>query len=147
VPLLDEVVLALRDRGELVVEIKEPAHAVPAARRLRELEATAFCSLISFDHRPLVAVRDEVPDLRTGCLLVARPVDPVGLVRAARADALSIHVGYVDADLVATCHEAGIAVCAWNCNDPAAIAHFAALGIDWLGTDVPTTVVPAARSR
>jgi glycerophosphoryl diester phosphodiesterase len=145
VPLLEEVVAALRGRGVLSVEIKERAHALPVARRLHELDATGFVNIISFDHRPLAVAAEAAPGLRTGCLVVARPADPVGLVMAAGADFLSIHLAYVDAELVATCHAAQVPVCAWNCNEPGDLPRYAEIGVDWLGTDEPSRVVPATR--
>ena len=147
VPLLEEVVEALRGRGELIVELKEAAHAMDVARCLRELDATDFCHVISFDHRPLAAMRQAAPGLRTGCLLVARPVDAVGLVRAAGADAISIQIEFVDADLIADCHAAGIVVCAWNCNEPREVAHYREMGLDWLGTDEPSGICARTGGR
>lgn len=145
VPTLAQVLEAVRGRAEAFVELKAPGCEEAVLRVIAGLGLQAGCRLIAFDHRQVARARALAPDVRTGCLLVARPVDPVGVVRAADADLLSVNVQFVDADLVATCHAAGVQVCAWNCNAPDDVARLRATGLDWLGTDAPTRVVPAAR--
>ena len=66
------------------------------------------------------------------------------LVRAAAADGLSVNTAYADADLVAACHAAGLLVCAWNCNRVEDLPALHATKLDWLGTDTPSVIVPAA---
>ncbi|MGE0708480.1 MAG: glycerophosphodiester phosphodiesterase [Planctomycetota bacterium] len=146
VPTLEEVLEAVRGKAELFVEIKAPgceALVVEALRAAGELERYL---VKAFDHRIALAVKELAPELQTGCLLYGRPVDPVGLVRAARADFLSIGLSMVDADLVAALHAAGLKACAWNLNDPAGLPRCAALGLDWLGTDAPTQLCAALRA-
>lgn len=146
VPTLDEVLEAIRGRAELFIELKGPACEAAVVRAVADLGLRDACVAKAFDHRQVLRAKELAPWLRTAVLLVGRPVDPVGLVRAARADALSANVAYVDADLVATCHAAGLVVCAWNCNTVAELPALRATGLDWLGTDAPSTIVPASRA-
>lgn len=146
IPSLEEVLGLVRGRAELFVELKVPGSEPAVVRTIAEAGQTSGCLVKAFDHRLAARAKALAPALRAGCLLVARPVDPVGLVRAAQADFLSLNVHYVDADLVALCHAAGLFVCAWNCNQPAELPALRATGIDWLGTDAPTTLAPAARA-
>ena len=46
--------------------------------------------------------------------------------------------------LVDACHHAGLLVAAWNCNRALDLPRIRATGVDWLGTDLPTEIVPAA---
>ena len=147
VPSLEEVVLAVRGRGELFVEVKDPGCAVDAARLVARTGDVRECLVKCFDHRPLAAVRAAAPGLRTGCLLVGRPADPVTLARVAGADVLSLDHAWLDADLVDACHSAGVAVCAWTCNAPRAARRLRSIGVDWLVTDVPSRLVPVLRDR
>ena len=145
IPSLEEVLDLVRERAELFVELKVPGSEPALVDVLRAQDALERCLVKAFDHRLVARTKSLAPGLRAGCLLVGRPVDPVGVVRAAGADFLSLNVHFVDADLVAECHAAGLFVCAWNCNDPRELPALRATGIDWLGTDAPTTLVPAAR--
>ena len=43
----------------------------------------------------------------------------------------------ITADLVERCHETGILVNAWTCNDPDRFVALAAAGVDGIVTDVP----------
>ncbi|MBL4848170.1 MAG: glycerophosphodiester phosphodiesterase [Planctomycetes bacterium] len=144
IPTLDEVLLAVGDRAELFVELKAPGceEAVVAAIRNRGRIESSY--VISFVHPWLQTVGKLEPALRTGCLIYGRPADPAGLLRAAGASVLSMGIALVDGRLVEQCHEAGLQVCVWNCNEPSEVAGYAALGVDWLGTDVPTAVCALA---
>lgn len=147
IPTLEEVLEACRGRAEPFIELKGAGVEEPVLRILREARMESASWVKAFDHRRVLRMKQLAPGLRAACLLVARPVDPVGIARAARADALSLQVDHVDRDLVEACHAAGLVVCAWNCNDPARLEALRATGIDWLGTDAPGTIVPAARAR
>ncbi len=145
VPTLAEVLEAVRGRAEAFVELKAPGCEEADLRVIAALNLQADCTLIAFDHRQVARAKALAPAVRTGCLLVARPVDPVGLLRSAGADLLSVNLAFLDADLVAACHADGLQVCAWNCNAPADLPRLRATGLDWLGTDTPTTIAPLAR--
>lgn len=146
IPTLDEVLDLLRGRAAPFVEIKAPGCEEEVVRALTGAGLLGEAWVIAFDHRQVRRVKGLAPEVRTGCLIYGRPVDPAGLVRAADADLLSLGIGLLDADLVAQCHAAQIPVCAWNCNDPAAVGRYRAMQLDWLATDAPTHVVPAARA-
>lgn len=146
IPSLSEVLELVRGRAELFVELKVPGSEPAVLEVLRRHAALDRCLIKAFDHRLVARVKQLEPRLRAGCLLVARPVDPVGIARAAGADFLSLHLSCVDRDLVATCHAAGLTVCAWNLNEPGPLPDLVATGLDWLGTDAPSALVPALRA-
>ena len=50
-------------------------------------------------------------------------------------------------ELVERCHEAGLLVNAWTCNDPDRFLALAAAGVDGVVTDVPDVMVAALHSR
>jgi glycerophosphoryl diester phosphodiesterase len=140
-PTLTEVLEAVRGKAELFVEIKAKDCEAPVAKAIAGLEMEAACWVKSFNHRWIKTLSAAYPKLRTGCLLYGLPADPVGLVRAAGGDLLSLSVDWVDVELVEACHAKGVTVCAWNCNDKEQLPRFEAMGLDWLGTDVPTALL------
>jgi glycerophosphoryl diester phosphodiesterase len=145
IPTLDEVLDLARGKLEVFVELKGQGCETDVVRAIRARGQQDGCLLKAFDHRQVLRAKELAPDIRTACLLVARPVDPAGLARSARADGLSINLAYVDADLASACHAAGLLLCGWNCNRVDELARWRGMGLDWLGTDAPTTIVPAAR--
>lgn len=145
VPSLEQLLERVGERLERVfVELKAPGCEAEVVRVLAAAPNGARCTVISFEHEWLGALHRLAPQVPLGCLVREQPDDPVAVVRAVGATMLSTHLSRVDAALVATCHAAGIEVTAWNCNDPAEVARYRELGIDWLGTDTPTQVCPAA---
>lgn len=137
IPTLSEVLERVRGRCELFVEIKALAIEEAVVDVIRGANQVGECFVKAFDHRVAQRVKQLEPALRTCCLLVGRPVDPVGIVRAAGGDVLSLGISFLDADLIAACHADQVEVCAWNCNDPAEVQGYRAMGLDWLCTDRP----------
>jgi glycerophosphoryl diester phosphodiesterase len=117
--------------------------------------------LVSCFHLPSVdRVRERAPDLATGWLVigpgapvmsgnghVAAAADPVSAMVAETARrghaALHPHHVYVNAELVAVAHAAGLALNTWTCDDPDRIRWLADVGVDAVITNVPDVALSA----
>jgi glycerophosphoryl diester phosphodiesterase len=131
IPLLQDVLPILGGR-DVWVEVKalDPGDD-PAL--LRVLDAAPFPSRLavhSFDHRIIARLGRLRPSLSRGVLLVAYPVDPVGVMRAATATTLWQEWTMIDAGLIEAVHAAGGRVIAWTVNDEAAARRLTRLGVD-----------------
>jgi glycerophosphoryl diester phosphodiesterase len=95
-------------------------------------------SVRSFDHRCVLALKRQCPQLRTA-VLVARTalVDPVAAVRHAQADCYCPDYQFVDQPQVRQLHDAGISVVPWTVNDEADWQRLLAWGVDGITTDYP----------
>lgn len=93
----------------------------------------------SFHAETLDVLRDREPSVGTALLTFALhdPERTVDAVAAAGHVALHPFDATVDAALVATCHDRGLAVNVWTVDDPGRIAELAALGVDGIVTNVP----------
>jgi glycerophosphoryl diester phosphodiesterase len=93
----------------------------------------------SFHAETLDVLRDLEPSVATALLTFALhdPEWTVDAVAAAGHEALHPFDATVDASLVATCHDRGLAVNVWTVDDPGRIAELAALGVDGIVTNVP----------
>ena len=100
IPSLAEVVEEVAGKAHLIVEVKHPEAAPALLRFFQARDIFAQTHVISFWHPVVKALKEQEPRLRTGVLLVGCPADPVGLARAALAEALVLHYGYVTPDLV-----------------------------------------------
>lgn len=93
----------------------------------------------SFHAGTLERVRAVAPSVRTALLtfLVDEPRSMIDA--AARAGHVALHPfdATVDAELVAACHERGLAVNVWTVDDPGRMAELAALGVDGIVTNMP----------
>lgn len=143
IPTLAEVLACVDGRAELFVELKAPGCEADVVSEIQARDQVSRCFVKAFNHPWLAQIKALEPGLRTACLMYGRPADPAGLVRAAGADLLSLGIAFVDARLAEQCHAAGIELCVWNCNDPAQVAGYRELGVDWLGTDRPTEICAA----
>jgi glycerophosphoryl diester phosphodiesterase len=141
IPSLEEALELTRGRALLLVELKEPAAAPVLVRFFREHRAFGEAAAISFWHPALKAMKAEEPRLVTGALLVGCPADPVGLARAARADALVLQYAYVTAELVAAAHRHGLKVYLWNIDDAGRLPPYLAMTPDLIGSNRPEVLI------
>lgn len=143
VPTLDEVLAWASHRGVVVdIEIKNAplyyagieSAVADALERHGMLERAI---VICFDHATVKRLKELNPRIATGVLYAGRPVDPLSLARAARADALLPHWAYVTREDVDAAHAAGLAVAPWATSDPATLRQLVAAGVDGVGTNHP----------
>ncbi len=140
IPLLDEVLEAVRGRALIQIEIKndpvpsegiEQQVAGAIGRHGMENEAL----VMSFDHRIIRELRGAAPEIATGILYSARLIDPIAAARGAAADALCPNWGYLDRDVVDIAHQAGLGVFVWTVDDEQAIRRCMDLGVDGISSN------------
>jgi glycerophosphoryl diester phosphodiesterase len=141
IPALEEVLDLTRGRARLFVELKHPEAAPALVRFFQERQAFADACAISFWHPAIKAMKEQEPRLTTGALMVGCPADPVGLARAAAADALVLQYSYVTGPLVAAAHAAGLTVMAWNIDDPDTLKPYLGLDLDFISSNRPDVLI------
>ena len=82
-------------------------------------------------------------DLPVGWLVLGVDERTVARAVAAQFDALHPFAGAVDAEAVRRCHDAGLAVNVWTCDDPVRIAQLAGWGVEGIVTNVPDVALRA----
>ncbi len=97
----------------------------------------------SFSWPTIDACRQLDPSIATAAL--CRDVDDRSVDRLARRGHLAVHPyePLVTPGAVQRCHDAGLLVTTWTCNDPARLRELAAMGVDGVCTDVPDTALAA----
>jgi len=141
VPSLEEVFDLVQGRAHLVVELKDPDTAPALLQFFRERRAFEFATIISFWHPAVKALKEADPRLSTGVLMVGCPVDPVGLARAADADALILQYAYVTPELVAAAHNHGLLVYVWNIDDTNTLKPYLTMNLDGIGSNRPGVLI------
>ena len=142
IPMFEEIAAALPRGLILFAELKAGSFRYPGieeelATFLRSHALLGRVRVSSFDHRALARLRALLPDLETGALFIALPVDAVGVARDCGAQALHPNFHYLTAELVEEAHRAGLAVNTWTVNDPADIDRVRAMRVDGVMTDHP----------
>jgi glycerophosphoryl diester phosphodiesterase len=141
VPSLEQVFNLVKGKAHLVVEMKHPEAGPALLHFFRQHQAFEFARVISFWHPAVKALKEQEPRLMTGVLLVGCPVDPVGLARAAQADALILQYTYVTPELVAAAHTHGLQVYIWNIDDPDELKPYLAMNLDGIGSNCPDVLI------
>ena len=147
IPSLEEVFDLVQGQAHLVVELKQPEAAGALLRFFQERRAFKLATVISFWHPAVKALKEAEPRLRTGVLLVGCPADPVGLARAARADALILQYAYVTHELVATAHSHNLFVYIWNIDDTNTLKPYLAMNLDAICTNRPQEIINYLSNR
>jgi glycerophosphoryl diester phosphodiesterase len=147
VPSLEEVFDLVQGKAHLVVELKQPVAAGALLDFFRERRAFESAIIISFWHPALKALKQAEPRLNTGVLMVGCPVDPVGLARAADADALILQYAYVTPDLVAAAHDHGLLVYVWNIDDTETLKPYLTMNLDGIGSNRPGVLIEYLKSQ
>jgi glycerophosphoryl diester phosphodiesterase len=152
---LDEALDACGERMLVNVEIKnwpgdsdwDPEMRIVApvieALRRRGPGAGGRWLISSFSWETIEACRAAAPDIATAWLVST--VSPERIARVAAAGHAALHPWEpgVTEQFVERCHEAGLAVNTWTCNDPVRIAELARIGVDGVCTDVPDVALAA----
>jgi glycerophosphoryl diester phosphodiesterase len=150
IPTLGEVLEWARGRCVLDIEIKGGPWPYPGLEAkvvdlIREHEMVDQTIVISFEHPTVARVRALAPEIATGTLWSARPIDPVSVAEAAGANAILPMWPYCDAETVERAHAAGLSVHPWATSDPKIVAHLIEIGVDSICSNHPDVVVGALR--
>lgn len=137
-PRLQEVLeLAKKNGIELQIELKNHGDLKNLKTYFDQFDNTDFITVISFNHRWLLELKEICPNIKTACLLYALPINPLDIIKSCKADGISVSVAYIDQKLVEECHSQKYFVTAWNANDHETYLRMKKIGVDYLGTDVP----------
>ncbi len=147
IPSLEEMVDLVVGRAHLVVEAKHPEAAPALLQFFRERQIFDHTHVISFWHPLVKALKEQEPRLRTGILMVGCPVDPVGLAKAALAEALVLNFAYVTPELVAAAHAHDLLVYIWNIDRVDILESYLAMNLDGIGSNRPDVLIAYIKSK
>jgi len=149
--------LTSKSVAELGVTVERLRHLAPFARRgtlvlevkrskweevlLEEVGAWPGIIIASFDHELIADIRRRRPDIEVGLTTFGRLVDFPSYARRLGATWVFPAYRYVDADLVAELHDAGMRVVPWTPNRPDDWARLREAGCDGVITDLPYEAV------
>ncbi len=138
VPLLAEVIHAVKGRAALMIELKIRGMA-------DDVVATASGASVyyaSFLHSELLRIRELEPAARTIALLDGIPVSPTGFALDAKATHAGIAFDSLEPEFLAALKNAGLAVFTYTVDDPRDIAYARSLEVDGLISNFPDRLLP-----
>ena len=142
IPTLAEVLDRFSGKVPLALEIKAGSAFFPGIEErvvsvLHEHQVVSRVAVASFDHHALLRLKDLEPGLRTGALLVGRPVSMSAVAGPSKADAMALEFSLVTKTEVDACRAAGLQLVVWVVNEPAQMRYFIDLGVNGIITDSP----------
>jgi glycerophosphoryl diester phosphodiesterase len=136
-PLLRDVLVAVRDRARLLIELKYYGHDVDLENRVAALVEEAGMAdqiaVMSLKYPAVQKMRALRPDWRSGVLAATS----VGNLAGLDGDFLAVSSARVSTRLIARAEDAGKDVYAWTVNDAATMSRMISLGVHGLITDEP----------
>ena len=137
VPTLSDVLIEVKGRSKLIVELKYYGHDQQLEQRVIDLIEAADMQndtmIMSLEYAGIQKVRALRPDWKIG-LLSARAV---GDLTRLDADFLAVNVALARPTLVKAAHDAGKELYVWTVNDALAMSQIMSLGVDGIITDEP----------
>jgi glycerophosphoryl diester phosphodiesterase len=88
IPTLQEVINFVKGKTKLLIEVKTYATIKPVAKLIKDNEIVDSTIVASFGHIVAKYFKKALPQIKTGVLVVALPVNPVKVVEDANADYL-----------------------------------------------------------
>jgi glycerophosphoryl diester phosphodiesterase len=101
----------------------------------------------SFRLRTIDRCRLLDPTVPTAWLTLELTPEVVATVASRGHTAVHPWEATITAEQIERCHEVGILVNAWTCNDPVRVAALAAAGVDGIVTDVPEVMIATLRGE
>ncbi len=147
IPLLEEVFDLVRGRVGLVIETKQNPVPYPGLEEkltavLREHQMVEHVNVISFHHLCIRHLKEVAPELALGIIDASRPIDAVGMMRAAGADLFSCYFGTLDPQMVEEIRAADGAVGVWTVDDQLSLMWARACHPDSVFTNRPAEIGP-----
>lgn len=123
IPTLEEVLLAVKGRCTLNIELKATSDMYPGlAEKVLELlerhEMKQQVYITSFDHDLIRQVRQLDESVQTGLIVYGRPVLMLEQLREAGANILSMGYPHLNREMALAAIERGYTVVAWTLDDP-----------------------------
>ena len=150
VPSLSEVLMAMRGREDIFMEIEmkagpsdfyTPYVLEDYCRRLNDMTKVLMkpgtYAFTCFNEKTLATMRKVDPDAPLG-FIVGGPLEDAHIAKAKELGCCSVapRVGTTK-EMVEKAHKAGLTVCLWMCQDKATWDECAAVGADRVTTDFP----------
>ncbi len=143
VPTLGEVIDLIKEFDkELMIELKVPNVEEKVLNLIKEKGFSDQAIIKSFNHRSILNFKTMAPGIRAQVLIDCLPIDPVSIVKSAKADGLSIKLKFLDEIIIDQCQKNGLFVTAWSANTKDDLAKYTFLKTDYLCTDFPCLLNP-----
>ena len=154
VPMLREVIVAVKDKSTLLIELKAPDLELSTIELIRELDASHQVMLQSFDYAQIQKAKELAPEIET-IFLVSRPNYGSEPIRAAQwmldivnevgASGVSVQYNWCTSELIELATEQNVDVYVWTVNRKSKLVKSITYGVKGIVTNKPQTLLSILR--
>jgi len=136
VPTFEEIINLLKDgKPKMIIEIKEPQTLGKIMKIMRKNKLENKVVIVSLWHDILKRVKEIEPKIKTCAPIVGKPINPVSMVKDAKADKIALYSAFIDKKIVKECHKNGIEITAWGADEFSEIDRMIKLGVDTISSN------------
>lgn len=141
IPLLEEVLEAVKGRAVLFIELKERDAALPALGIVEKLGMLDGVLFISFIPEALLDVKRARDDAHIG-LIYFRPANGIAEARRIGCEAVLPYYRFATEKSVAFAHRLGLITIAWTVDDFETARTLKERGVDGIASNYPDRLMP-----
>lgn len=141
IPLLNEVIAAIKGQVPLNIELKDHASAPLVLTCLEQFISQGWqwehFSVSSFFHQPLQTLKQQQPNLAIGALSAGVMIDYAKFAQDLKASTINLCADSINQEIIDDAHQRGLDVWVYTVNEPRQFQQFFNMGVDGLFTDYP----------
>lgn len=142
IPLLAEVFDLVNQRATIIIELKDPAAALPVADLITAYVRNKNWSydnfiVVSFDHYAALRFHEYCSSIKTGVIFDGNPIGHADIARRAHANYAMMAYEWVTKEFIADAHATGIQVFAYTVNNKSLAKKLQKLKIDGIVSNYP----------
>jgi len=141
IPTLNEVIDFVGKKASIIIELKEENLEKDIIKIIEKNGFLDKAIIISFYHKLIKNIKESNKKIKTGILLVGKPIDTVELAQEAEADYLFLNYAFVDKELVSKAHKNNLKVYVWNIDAIKDLEEMLKLNVDGIGSNKPELIV------
>ena len=147
IPTLNEVIDFVGKKANIIIELKEENLENDIEKIIKKNGFLDNAIIISFYHKLIKNIKNFNKKIKTGILLVGKPVDTIELAHEAQADYLFLHYAYVDKELVNKAHKNNLKVYVWNIDAIKDLEEMLKLNVDGTGSNKPDVLIQYLKNK
>ena len=128
-------------KAVIIIELKEENLEKDIIKIIEKNGFLDKAIIISFYHKLIKNIKESNKKIKTGILLVGKPIDTVELAQEAEADYLFLNYAFVDKELVSKAHKNNLKVYVWNIDAIKDLEEMLKLNVDGIGSNKPELIV------
>jgi glycerophosphoryl diester phosphodiesterase len=141
IPSLSEVIDFVRNKVELVIEIKDLGSESLVASAVLDERVADSVMVTSFHPSSVLTIKELLPKIKTGVIFSSEPIRAYELALHTKANAILPRIDRLSKTMVKQAHEHNVLVYTWVVNNKAEFFKALDLGVDGVASDFPDVLI------